>query len=299
MNLLKLAKYLSWELINKKEINFIDLIGMLENNLDLAGLEFSWFKEKYDWIITVKDYFEFLSYIYNQGRKDIILFILKRFWLSNEFINYIDIDEYLGVLTDTVSELAKEKSELLKVFTSKLSELNSSWNNKWNWNWFEELCENFLLKSSYFESWFKEFEFEDWTDKIDRLLKLKKDIWNFGKGTNYLGYVVLEAKFKKKKKGGNQDLNWATEVNQLKNYIERLNKYWVSKYAIVITSSDYKETYRTKIWDYCRERVTEKNPFYLSLLTVDEIKKFLENKWNYENMSFDEFIERSFIKWLK
>ncbi len=39
--------------------------------------------------------------------------------------------------------------------------------------------------------------------------------------------------------------------------------------------------------------------FYISLITWKEIKEFLENKWIYENMSFDEFIERSFIKWLK
>lgn len=299
MNLLKLAKYLSWEFINKKEIKIIDFIDMLENNIELKWIDLALFKNKFDWITTTKDYYEILNYISQQfDGSQIILFILNRFWLNSDFINYVDLNQYINIWINFNTELSSIKNKLLIKMNSELELLNKSKSNKWNWNWFEELCENFLLHSSYFEPWFKEFEFEDKTEKIDRLLKLKKDIWAFSKKTNYLWYVILEAKFKKE----NQWLkakDWAWEVSQLKSYIERLNGYWISKYAIIITSSKYKNTYNTIIWDYCRKKVIENNPFYISLLTIEEIKLFLENKWNYENMSFDEFIERSFIKWLK
>lgn len=288
MNLLKLSKYLAWELINKKVIEIPDFINMIENNINVIKLDK--FKNKYDWITTVKDYNNLLNFIYKQSGIEPILFILKRFWLEKDFIDFIDLSTF-EVWEEW--DLLETKFKLLNEFNNTLEELKKSKSNKWNWNKFEDLCEKFLLHTSYFEPWFKEFNFEDWTDKIDRLLKLKKDIWNFWKNTNYLWYVILEAKYKK------EETTWASEVNQLENYIKRLNKYWISKYAIVITSNDHKNTYKTKIWDYCREKVIEQNPFYLSLITVEEIKQFLENKWNYENMSFDEFIERSFIKWLK
>ncbi len=288
MNLLKLSKYLAWELINKKGIPIPDFIDMVENNIDTVNLDD--FKNKYDWITTINDYRELLEFILNSSWKEAIFFILKRFWLKESFLGYADLNLLAEVNKEDLHFI---KQTLLSEFDTTLKTLDKSKSNKWNWNKFEELCEKFLLHSSYFEPWLREFEFEDWTEKIDRLLKLRKDIWNFWKQTNYLGYIVLEAKYKK------YDDNWAQEVSQLKSYIERLHEYWVSKYAIIITSTDYKETYRTKIWDYCRKKVIEQNPFYLSLLTVEEIKKFLRNEQGYENMSFDDFIERSFIKWLK
>jgi hypothetical protein len=103
----------------------------------------------------------------------------------------------------------------------------------------------------------------------------------------------LEAKYKLKDKSG------AGEIAQLNSYVDRLNDYWISRYAIVITSTEFKETYKTKLSDTMRKRMMKENPFYVSILTIEEIKRFLENKWEYENMSFDEFIERGFIKWLK
>lgn len=218
-------------------------------------------------------------------------------WLPLDFIDQIDLSNYAcnnchSVVWDNES-LWLVKNWLLEEFNVALSELKISRNNKKNWNIFEWLCEKFLLCSSYFEPWFKEFEFEDWTEKIDRLMKLRKDIGNFWKDTGYLWYVIVEAKYKKDK------ANAASEVAQLESYINRLLEYWISKYAIVITSKQFKNTYKTKIWDLSRKKVIEKNPFYLSLITTEEIITFLENKWTYQDMSFDEFIERSFIKWLK
>jgi len=292
MNFNKLSKYFSWKLPNSEKINISEFVKVLWN------LEIEWdFISEYGtkfWSIKT-DYDNLFQAIYNSNNWESKIYnILKYFEWSKSFLEVIDYSKEIVFESEEKNDLSEIKSILSSDFNNTLIELKKSATNKWNWNKFEDLCERFLLNTSYFETWFKEFAFKNWTEKIDRLLKLKKDIWNFWKNTNYLWYVILEAKYKK------NDKNWAWEVSQLKSYIERLNKYWISKYSIVITSTDFKDTYKTIIWDYCKDKVISKeNPFYLSLLTIDEIKEFLENKWNYKNMTFDDFIERSFIKWLK
>jgi len=286
----KLSKYFAWKLPNSEKIDISEFVKVLWN-IDIEWDFISTYWSKF-WSIKTDYDNLFKAILESENWENKIHKILEYFELSKTFIESIDYSE-CNILNETKNDLVSIKLELLNEFNLELEELKKSTSNKSNWNKFEELSEKFLLKSSYFEQWFKEFEFEDWTDKIDRLLKLKKDIWNFWKQTNYLWYVILEAKYKKKWWNG----SW--EVNQLENYIKRLNKYWISKYAIVITSTSYKDTYKIKLWDYCREKVIEQNPFYLSLITTEEIIEFLENKWNYENMSFDDFIDRSFIKWLK
>jgi hypothetical protein len=42
-----------------------------------------------------------------------------------------------------------------------------------------------------------------------------------------------------------------------------------------------------------------KYDYVFSLLTIEDILEFLKNEWDYKGMTFDDFIERSFIKWLK
>lgn len=291
MNFTKLSKYFTWKFPNSEKINISEFVKVLWN-LDIEWNFISEYGAKF-WSIKT-DYDNLFQEIYKSEHwENKIYKILQYFEISKSFLASIDYSKEIFFESEEKRDLAVIKNDLLTKFKLELEELQKSKNNKWNWNNFEDLCENFLLNTSYFEPWFKEFEFEDWTEKIDRLLKLKKDIWNFWKNTNYLWYVILETKYKK------NDDSWADEVSQLKSYIERLNEYGISKYAIVITSNNFKETYKTKIWDYCRKQIIKENPFYLSLITIEEIKEFLDNKWNYENMSFDEFIERSFIKWLK
>ena len=291
MNFHKLSKYFAWKLPNSEKIDISEFVKVLWN-IDIEWDFTSTYWSKF-WSIKT-DYDNLFKAIFeSENWENKINKIIEYFELSKTFIESIDYSES-NILNETKNDLVSIKLELLNEFNLELEELKKSTSNKSNWNKFENLCEKFLLGTSYFEPWFKEFEFEDRTEKIDRLLKLKKDIWNFWKDTNYLWYVILEAKYKKSAN------SWAWEVSQLKSYIERLNEHWISKYAIVITSTAYKKTYITSIWDYCRKKVISKeNPFYLSLITTEEIIEFLDNKWNYENMSFDEFIERSFIKWLK
>lgn len=291
MNFNKLSKFFTWKLPNSEKINISEFIKVLEN-IDIEWDFSSTYWSKFGSIKTDYDNL-FADILASENWKNKILNILKYFELSPSFIENIDYSKNINPIL-IYTDLNAKKAKLLSELNEELEKLKKSKNNKANWNNFEELSEKFLLNTSYFEKWFKEFSFEDWTEKIDRLLKLKNDIWNFWKNTNYLWYAILEAKYKTNAE------NWTWEVNQLKSYIERLNDYWISKYAIVITSTAYKDTYKTAIWDYCRKKVISKeNPFYLSLITVEEIKEFLENKWSYEDMTFDDFIERSFIKWLK
>jgi hypothetical protein len=170
---------------------------------------------------------------------------LKQFDLPNNFIEEVDFSKYqcpnCGNIAEDNDELRKRKWDLLKEFEGTLKTLQESSNNKSNWNVFEDLCEKFLLNTSYFETWFKEFEFDDKTQKIDRLLKLKKNILNLNVDNDFLWYAVLEAKYKKK-----DDLG-ANEALQMESYMKRLSKYAISKYGIVITRNEFKETYRTKI----------------------------------------------------
>ena len=267
---------------------FVKILG----NLDIDGDFISEFGAKFGHVVSdYKRLFEKIAQ--SDGGQNKILKILEYFWLSHSFVEVIDY----GSMTfddNWYKPLATQKALLLWDLEDLLEKLKSQTKkSKENGNLFEEFGEKFLLHRSYFNPWVTEFSFEDWTQKIDRLLKLKKDIGNFGKETNYLWYVILETKYKKDAASG------AWEVSQLTSYCERLNDYWVAKYAVVITKNEFKSTYKTNIWDFCRKRVIANNPFYLSLLTIEKIKEFLQNEWCYENMWFDEFIERSFIERLK
>lgn len=299
MNILKLAKYLSWEFINKKEIKIPDFIEMLENKIDLNWIELKPFLEKYDWISTTNDYLNILNFIYQQtsGEK-IILFILDRFWLSNNFLNFTDLNNYNNFWkNDSLENLWMHKELFLKKFNDIISELENSNNNKYNWNQYEDFVEKFLLNSSFFNKSFqKEFMFEIWGQKIDKLLKLNKNILNIN--NPFIWYTIVEIKFKKDK-----DWNWnllsVNEVPQFESYIKILSKNNISKYWIFVCSSEFKENAREKFKVILENENSNNQSFYIALITWKEIKEFLENKWIYENMSFDEFIERSFIKWLK
>lgn len=292
MNLSKLARYLSWELPNTKAIQVAEFFGMCENNWSIPINEIKKYKH---WIGSLsKDFEDILNVIKSTENWEWkIVVILEWLWLDQDFVWVPDFSKYGRRITGSYDKLNEIKKTFLERIESEIVALKNSKNNKGKWNQFEELCESFLLHTSYFEPWFKEFSFEDWTEKIDRLLRLKKDIWNFNRWSEYLWYVILEAKYKLKDKSG------AGEIAQLNSYVDRLNDYWISRYAIVITSTEFKETYKTKLSDTMRKRMMKENPFYVSILTIEEIKKFLENEWEYENMSFDEFIERSFIKRLK
>lgn len=289
MNFSKLAKYFCGMIPNSQKTNISDFINILQN----IGIEWKITKEfgnKF-WAIK-KDYENLFNIILNsENWENKISNILEYFELPKSFIETIDYSDN-DIIDIDKNNLVEIKTNLLNKFNEVLKKLKDSKNNKNNWNEFEKLCEDFLLQSSYFKPWFKEFSFEDWTEKIDRLLRLKKDILNFWKNINFLWYVIVESKYK------NKDKNWAGEVNQLESYINRLHKYWISRYAIIITSTDYKKEYRTKLLNFCKDLVKDNIPFYCALITVYEIKNFLENEWIYKNMSFDEFIERSFIKWL-
>lgn len=295
MNLKKLAKYFSGDLPNTKAIPIADFVNILENNLNLEFSDLNKWKHL-SWAV-ISDYKKLLEYILTQEQWEWIIWkLLEYFDLSNDFLIKEDFSTYkisTISLEDSKNELIENKKLLKDELDILLKKLKWSKNNKDNWNQFEVFSEKFLLQSSYFEQWFKEFAFEDGTEKIDRLMKLNKDIWNFWKNTWYLWYVIVEAKYKKESK------NSASEVPQLVSYVERLHEFGISKYAIVITSTKHKETYSTKLWDYARKQVIKENPFYFSLLTIEDMQSFLSNEWDYTNMWFDEYIERSFIKWLK
>ena len=292
MNLGKLARYLSGELPNTKPIQVAEFFSICENNRGMPTDELKKYKHRIGSLS--KDFEDILNIIKSTENWEWkIIVILEWLWLEQDFVWVPDFEKHISEISKSYDKLYEIKKSLLEKVDAEINILKKSGNNKMKGNGFEELCEKFLLNTSYFEPWFKEFKFEDWTEKIDRLLKLKKDIWNFNKWLEYLWYVILESKYKLKDKSG------AGETAQLNSYIDRLNDYWVSRYAIVITSTDYKDTYKTKLSDTIRKRMLKENPFYISILTIEEIKKFLENKWEYENMGFDEFIERSFIKRLK
>lgn len=293
MNFSRLAKYFSGKLPNSEKMDISDFVKIL-GNIDIDwdfiseyGAKFWGVKSDYEGL------FGAISGVEHGEKK--ILAILEYFELSKSFIEMRDYENYEVTLhgTENITDLTQRKSLLLTEIESALQTIKKSKNNKANGNAFEDIAERFLLESSYFYPWFKEFAFEDGTEKIDRLLKLKKDIGNFWKETWYLWYVIVEAKYRKEKE------NAAGEVAQLKSYIERFKDYWISKYTIVITSTEYKDTYREIIWDYSKKQVIQNHPFYLSLLTIEDIREFLRNQWCYKDMTFDEYIEKSFIKWLK
>lgn len=291
MNLKKLARFLCGELPNSNAINIADFVNVLENNLDLEeeGLN-NW---KYKSWAFVFDYIQLLTYVLDSNEwKWKICKILQYLILPDDFIVSQDFSKYKCVnsweITWNLIELRSEKVVLLEQFSSVLSELEASNNNKLNWNKFEELCEQFLLKSSFFEPWHKEFEFEDGTAKIDRIMKLKKHIIPHIEDTNYW-YIVLESKYKTTAEVSAWD-TW-----QLKEYIDRLNDYGLCNYGISITTNWFKETYKTKIWDRIK-KIARDWKCFVSLIDMKEVTAFLTNEWEYEDMNFDEFIERSFIK---
>lgn len=294
MNLKKLAKYFTGDLPNSKAIPIADFVNILENNLNIDYEDIKNWKHL-SWAV-ISDYKRLLEYVSEQKDGEWVIWkLLEYFELPNNFLIQKDFSSYITTIPLEVSDpkLLDQKKLLYEELDELLKKLKSSKNNKDNWNQFENFAEKFLLQSSYFEKGFKELAFEDWTEKIDRLMRLNKDIWNFWKNTWYLWYTILEAKYKKEAK------NSASEVPQIVSYAKRLHKYGIAKYAIVITSTKHKNTYLTQLWDYAREKVIEKNPFYFSLITIEDIQSFLSNEWNYVNMCFDEYIERSFIKWLK
>ncbi len=291
MNLLKLSKYLAWELINKKVIEIPEFINMLENNIDIKLDDI---KNDYDGLTTVNDYNKLLHYIFEKSGKEAINFILKRFWLKETFVDYVDLTSFEEA---NIEDLLSIKRDFLKEYKEILESIENSTNNKYNWNEYENLIEKFLLNTSYFNKWFtKEFKFEIWWQKIDKLLRLNKNILNINNPN--LWYVIVEIKFKKDKDWDWENLS-VNEVPQFESYIRILSKNNISKYWIFVCSNDFKTTSIEKFKAILDNENSNNQSFYISLITWKELIEFLENKWNYENMSFDEFIERSFIKWLK
>ena len=299
MEIIRIAKCLSGEITACKRISSGIFIDFLENELWIfdSDIDFNYYKALSKNDLT-NFYFNILSSIEElTDGENKIQQIIHKYKLPTVLIDWkkrteanmkITIWEELENLWDVKKDLSDRMKEEIK----RLKTLKWVKYNKEKGNDFEKLCEEFLLHTSFFWSWLTgEMEFEDETEKIDRLLRLKSDICNFNKKIeNKLGYVILEAKFKV------EDENSAMEVSQLSSYIRRLRKYGVSRYAVVITSTNFKKTYKTKLWNEIFDLVKETEPFYTAIITTDEILKFLnpDNK-----MSFDEFIERQFIKWLK
>lgn len=296
MNITKLARFLCGEIPNSKAIPIADFVNKLENDRNIEDDFVTWKHLGGSYVAEYKDLLSFLLSSVNWETK--IKLILDRLSLPWNFIDIVDLSSFqcsnCGHIQDNYEELAIIKWKILAKVNWIVDNLKNSKNNKFNGNSFEEICEEFLLCSTYFEPWFQEFAFEDGTWKIDRILKLKKEIGNFQRESSYLWYVVIECKHIKK---------WpvsAHEAPQFITYIDRLNKYWVAKYWIAITTNSYTKEYKTLLSNDIKERVMNaKNPLYVSILTIEWIKRFLENKDEYKNMWFDEFIERSFIRWLK
>jgi len=290
MNFNKLSKYFSWKLPNSEKMNISEFVKVLWN------LEIEWdFISEYGakfWSIKT-DYDNLFQEIYNSNNGESKIYnILKYFELSKSFLEVIDYSKEIVFESEEKNDLSEIKKLFLDEYNDILNSLEDSKNNKYNWNEYENLVEKFLLKSSYFNKWFsKEFRFEIWWQKIDKLLRLNKNILNINNPE--LWYTIIEIKFKK-----DNDVS-VNEVPQFESYIKVLAKNKISKYWIFVCNNDFKTTAIEKFKVILENENSNNQSFYISLITWKEIKDFLENKWNYENMSFDEFIERSFIKWLK
>lgn len=290
MNFNKLSKYFSWKLPNSEKMNISEFVKVLWN------LEIEWdFISEYGakfWSIKT-DYDNLFQEIYNSNNGESKIYnILKYFELSKSFLEVIDYSKEIVFESEEKNDLSEIKKLFLDEYSDILNSLEDSKNNKYNWNEYENLVEKFLLKSSYFNKWFsKEFRFEIWWQKIDKLLRLNKNILNINNPE--LWYTIIEIKFKK-----DNDVS-VNEVPQFESYIKVLAKNKISKYWIFVCNNDFKTTAIEKFKVILENENSNNQSFYISLITWKEIKDFLENKWNYENMSFDEFIERSFIKWLK
>lgn len=292
MNFSKLSKYFSWKLPNSQKLDISEFVKVLWN-LDIDwdfiseyGAKFWSVKTDYDGLFgAIKE---------SENGENKMCKILEYFELSRSFLEAVDYGSKGEFIEST--EGPERVSDLKRCFFEKyadlIASLEDSDNNKFNWTEYENFVEKFLLNSSYFNSGFKkEFKFEIWWQKIDKLLKLKGNILNVNNPE--LGYAVVEIKFKKK---GDLSVN---EVPQFESYIKILAKNKISKYWIFVCSNDFKTTAIEKFKVILENENSNAQSFYISLISWTEIREFLENRGNYENMSFDEFIERSFIKWLK
>lgn len=290
MNFTKLSKYFSWKLPNSEKMNISEFIKVLWN-LDIEWDFIAEYGSKFGSIKTDYDNL-FHAILTSDNWENKIYSILKYFELPKIFLDVTDFSKEIDFGSEERNDLAETKKDFLAKYNEIIDSLEDSKNNKFNWTEYENLVEEFLLNSSYFNKWFsKEFKFEIWWQKIDKLLRLNKNILNINNPE--LGYVITEIKFKK-------DSNLSvSEVPQFESYIKILAKNKISKYWIFVCSNDYKSTAIEKFKAILDNENSNNQSFYISLITWSEIKEFLENKWNYENMSFDEFIERSFIKWLK
>lgn len=298
MEILKIAKYLAWDVTSFERVSIGRFVDFLEGKYGIldSDVDFNYYKAASGWNLS-HFYFNVLSRVRDieQWGDTVISAIIAEFNIPIKSPQQPGYREVVKESDFTEYNLADTKSGLLSKIESEIKRLNWLKGTKYNkekGNDFERLCEEFLLCTSYFSVGLtEEMAFEDDTEKIDRLLRLESDICNFNKWLTTLGYVILEAKYKI------ENSNGASEVAQLASYIKRLKKYGVSRYAIVITSKKFKQTYKTKLGNEIFDLVSEKEfPFYTAIITTEEIIKFLQPG---NLMSFDEFIERQFIKWLK
>jgi len=296
MDVIKLSKCFSWEILSCKRITNSEIIDILENEFWIVSIQFNYIKDSSWSNLTVFYYNLFSEILKLDNWQEILLALINKYSISDEILNWTWYKKYLK--TSTIEDvknkidIEEDKKQFLIKFEKEVTRLRSLNTNvkynKWKWNDFEKLCEEFLCKSSYFKKGFIEFAFQDKTEKIDRLLKLKKSILNIENELN-LWYVIMESKFKLSNK------NDASEVSQLWDYIDRLYNYWISSHAIVITSTSFKDTYIKKLLNKSVKLTSnEKKPYFVSLLTTEEIIRFLQNK-DGRNLTYDEFIEESFI----
>jgi len=296
MNFNKLARYFTWKLPNSEKINISDFVNMLWN----IWIEEEFLKDFLNkfWSVS-RDYKELFEKIKSSDEWDNkIMKILDYFELSHSFVEVINFAQYdFSENENEIMKLWSIKNKFLTKYNDILNELENSKNNKFNWNHYEELIEEFLLNSSYFSRWFSnEFKFEIWWQKIDRLLRLNKNILNIN--NPHLWYVIVEMKYKKDKKWDWDNVS-VGEVPQFESYIKIISKYNISKYWIFVCSNTFKQTAIEKFKAILDNENSNDQSFYIWLITWKDIIEFLGNKSNYKNMSFDEFIERSFIKWFK
>lgn len=301
-NIRKLSMFLAgvmpyyWEKLNKFHFkkNFIGFISKEE----LKDIEESSKDDEDMFFITlnelglnnkIEDFLKKIKPILENLKKEIPNEIIENNTIIK--LNKFNIEK------DINNNLKKIKSDFLNKYKDKIKELESSLNNKNNWNNYESIIEEFLLKSSYIEKWFsKEFKFEYSWQKIDRLLKLNKNFLN--KKHEDAWFIAIEVKYKQDKKWKWADF-WLNEVPQFESYMNQLSKFNISKYWLLITSSKIKTGVKKKLETILENLNSNNQSFYLWLITWNEILKFLENKDEYEWIWFDEFIKMSFIKWVK
>ncbi|EKD44199.1 MAG: hypothetical protein ACD_71C00215G0006 [uncultured bacterium (gcode 4)] len=290
MNFNKLSKYFSWKLPNSEKLDISEFVKVLWN-LDIEWDFISTYWSKF-WSIKTDYNALFKEILASKNWENKIYQILEYFELSRSFLEVIDYEKEMEFYDRKLNDVSGLKKLFLSQYIDLIESLEDSNNNKFNWTEYENFIEKFLLHSSYFNTGFKkEFKFEIWWQKIDKLLKLNRHILNLNNPE--LGYTVVEIKFKKK-----NDLS-VNEVPQFESYIRILAKNKISRYWIFACSNDYKTTAIEKFKVILENENSNNQSFYISLITWIEIREFLENRGNYENMTFDEFIERSFIKWLK